>query len=347
MSTSEAANKRLPTEQSATPPVLVDTFGRQHRSLRISVTDVCNIRCQYCMPAELAHFMPRDHLLSYEAIVQFAQIAIDCSINRFRITGGEPLTRPNLDTLIAQLSDLKGLNDLALTTNGILLSQQADALVAAGLKRVNISLDTLSEATFKRLSRRDGISRVIDGIDAALASELDVKLNALVLRGVNSDDILELVDFAQQRKTTIRFIEFMPLDADGAWNDDTMISGEQLRTEITQHLGPLEPVPLKSKSQPAREFKLPGGGHVGFIDSVSSPFCSSCDRLRLTADGKLRNCLFGQQEWDVSELLSKAEVDRKQVIETIRTCILAKHAAHGIAQPGFKPPQRAMYQIGG
>ncbi len=346
MPTSEAVNQGLPSESNTTPP-LVDTFGRQHRSLRISVTDVCNIRCQYCMPAELVRFMPRDHLLSYEAITRFAKIAIDCSINRFRITGGEPLTRPNLAALVADLSALDGLDDLALTTNGMLLAQQIDELVAAGLKRVNISLDTLSEATFRRLSRREGIAQVIEGIDAALASKLDVKLNALVLRGVNSDDILQLVEFARQRKTTIRFIEFMPLDADGAWNDDTMISGDQLRREISTHVGPLEPVPPKSQSQPAREYQLSGGGRVGFIDSVSRPFCSGCDRLRLTADGKLRNCLFGQQEWDVSELLAQAKLDRDQVIETVRTCILAKHAAHGIAQPGFKPPQRAMYQIGG
>lgn len=331
------------------PPTLplVDQFDRVHRSLRISVTDICNIRCQYCMPKESVQFMPRDHLLSYDAIVKFARIAISCGISRFRITGGEPLTRPGVAGLVQQLAQQDGAEDIAMTTNGMLLAKHAAELAAAGLRRVNISLDTLREETFKRLSRRDGINSVIQGIDTALASGFEVKLNALVLRDINSQDVIELVEFARTRNTTIRFIEFMPLDADGAWNSNTMVSGAELRQAIEREIGPLSPIEPKSAAQPAREYLLPGGGRVGFIDSVSQPFCSNCDRLRLTADGKLRNCLFGQQEWNVAELLTASTINAQEIESALRRCIQAKHAAHGIDDENFVPPKRAMYQIGG
>lgn len=331
----------------APPLPLIDQFDRVHRSLRISITDICNIRCQYCMPSEAVQFMPRDHLLSYDAIVEFARIAISCGISRFRITGGEPLTRPGLATLVQNLDQLDGAKDLAMTTNGMLLAKHAAELATAGLRRVNISLDTLREETFKRLSRRDGIASVVEGIDAALANNFEVKLNSLVLRDINSQDVIELVDFARTRDITVRFIEFMPLDADGAWNSDTMVSGAELRRTIEQEIGPLSPIASKSAAQPAREFSLPGGGRVGFIDSVSQPFCGNCDRLRLTAEGKLRNCLFGQEEWDVARLLSASTIDRQEIESSMRRCIQAKHAAHGIDNANFVPPKRAMYQIGG
>lgn len=337
-----------PSSQATGPPPLMDRFGRVHRSLRISVTDVCNIRCQYCMPSETVRFLPRESLLSYAQIVQFVRIATRCGIQRYRITGGEPLTRPELPELLRQLSEIEGLNDLALTTNGMLLADQAQSLVSAGLKRVNISLDTLSEDTFKRLSRRSGIGQVLNGIEAAVACPgLDVKLNALVMRGINLDDVLELVAFARQRDITMRFIEFMPLDADGAWNDALVVSGKELRQIIAAELGPLTPLTSTSAAQPSNDYALSGGGRVGFIDSVSQPFCGGCDRLRLTAEGRLRNCLFGQEEWDISQLLKQTPVDEQEVIDLMRHCVEAKHAAHGIAQPGFTPPARAMYQIGG
>ncbi|HBE66724.1 MAG TPA: GTP 3',8-cyclase MoaA [Planctomycetaceae bacterium] len=328
--------------------MLTDKFGRVHKSLRVSVTDVCNIRCQYCMPAEDVRFLPRSRLLSYEQIARFVEVVSQWGIRRVRITGGEPLTRPGLEELVRRLRRIDAIDDIALTTNGMLLGDQIDALESAGLDRVNVSLDTLSEATFKRLSRRDGIAQVIDGIDRAVDSSLQVKLNALVLRDVNSNDVIDLVRFAAERDIPMRFIEFMPLDADGAWNDTRMVSGAELRTQIEAEFGPLTPVERATKSQPAQEYRLPTGTHVGFIDSVSTPFCGSCDRLRLTAEGKIRNCLFGTEEWDVSDLLNdKAGVDNSRVKAVVQACLAAKHAAHGIADPDFKPPQRAMYQIGG
>lgn len=327
---------------------LVDKFGRVHRSLRVSVTDVCNIRCQYCMPAEDVRFLPRSRLLSYEQIAQFVNAVSKWGIRRVRITGGEPLTRPGLDELVRRLRSIGTIDDIALTTNGMLLGDQVDALESAGLDRVNISLDTLSEATFKRLSRRNGIEQVIEGIDRAVASSLNVKLNALVLRDVNSQDVLQLIRFAAERDVPMRFIEFMPLDADGAWNDTRMVSGAELRDMIAQEFGPLTSIERSTKSQPAQEYRLPTGARIGFIDSVSTPFCGGCDRLRLTAEGKIRNCLFGTEEWDVSGLLSRpAEVNENRVKEVVQACLAAKHAAHGIADPDFRPPQRAMYQIGG
>ncbi len=329
-------------------PPLVDRFGRVHRSLRVSVTDVCNIRCLYCMPGENVRFLPKDRLLSFEQIELFVRAATEVGIRKIRITGGEPLTRPNLHQLIRHLNAIDKVADIALTTNGMLLKEQVDALTQAGLKRVNISLDTLREETFQRLSRRDGIDRVIEGIDAAVDDQrLNVKLNALVLRDVNTDDILPLVDFANKRKIEMRFIEFMPLDADGAWSKETLVSGQQVRETIAAEFGELQPIKSPELSQPARSFLLPGGGKVGFIDSVSQPFCSACDRLRLTAEGKLQNCLFGRDEWDVSGALRRSDTTEDDLIAIMRSCVAAKHASHGISDEDFVPPERAMYQIGG
>ncbi len=284
---------------------LVDRFDRVHRSLRLSVTDRCNIRCQYCMP-ELASFLPHQHLLSFDEIESFVRTVATLGIHEVRITGGEPLMRPNLASLIKRLASISTLTDIALTTNGMLLSEQLSDLVAAGLKRINISLDTLSDEIFRRLSRRDGLEQVLAGIDAAAGHpQVTVRLNALVMRDINLCEVVELVEFATERGLPMRFIEFMPLDAERAWSRKQMVTGQELRELLSRRFGALTAVPRTDPSQPSVDFQLgKSGGVVGFIDSVSQPFCSSCDRLRLTADGKLRNCLFSQREWEIRPFLS-------------------------------------------
>lgn len=336
---------------SASPQdhLLVDRFGRVHRSLRISVTDICNIRCQYCMPEEGAQFLPNEKLLSFDLIERFVRAVVPLGISNFRLTGGEPLLRRGLAQLVKRLCAIDGVEDLALTTNGMLLEEQLPELLEAGLKRVNISLDTLSEEVFQRLARRSGIAKVLRGIDAACSAPgLSVKVNALVLRDVNLDGVLEMVDFATQRNLDLRFIEFMPLDAERAWNAQRMVSGSELKELIETEYGPLQSLERKDPSRPSRDYRFSDGrpGRIGFINSVSAPFCSGCDRLRLTADGKVRNCLFSQQEWDVAPMLSQ-ENGAQALVEQLRECLSAKHAAHGIDRPEFLPPARAMYQIGG
>jgi cyclic pyranopterin phosphate synthase len=333
---------------------LVDRFGRVHRSLRISVTDVCNIRCQYCMPADGVEFLPQQRLLSFSQIESFVQAAVACGIRNLRITGGEPLLRPELHQLIGKLRAIPGVEDIALTTNGMLLANQIERLVEAGLQRVNVSLDTLSETTFKQLSRRDGLQRVLDGIESTLRfPQLVVKFNALVLRDINVADVFDLVEFAMRRGSHMRFIEFMPLDSDRSWTVSRMVSGTELREMIAAKFGRLQKVADVDPSQPSVDYEFVEGafhesrGRIGFIDSVSQPFCGGCDRLRLTADGKVRNCLFGREEWDVSELLQASPCDAGKLQAALRESVLAKHASHGMADPDFQPPQRAMYQIGG
>ncbi len=345
------------THEHVSASELVDGFGRVHRAIRISVTDACNIRCQYCMPAEGATFLPQHRLLSFDKIAHFVRIATSVGIQKIRITGGEPLMRPNLAALFAKLSRIAGANDLALTTNGMLLADQLPELVAAGLKRINISLDTLNEATFKRLSRRDGLDKVLAGIAATKAfPNLRVRLNALILPAINGDDVIPLVEFARTQHLPLRFIEFMPLDAERAWDKSRLVTGDQLRARITAAFGPLREIRSSDASQPASDFEfVDGRGTVGFIDSVTKPFCGNCDRLRLTAEGKLRNCLFGHQEWDVGKLLvdsadgatgALGNLD-SEVIAVMRDCVAKKHAAHGIGDLQFQQPERAMYRIGG
>lgn len=344
----DLSHNPLPSQVNAsTETVLRDRFGRVHRALRISVIDACNIRCQYCMPETGVQFLKPDRLLSFDAIARFAAICVRLGVRKFRITGGEPLLRPRISELCRQLVAIDGVSDLAMTTNGLLLEEQLSELKKAGLRRLNISLDTLSDATFRQLSRRSGIDRVISGIDAAVEeSGVEVKLNALVLRDVNLPDVLALVEFARKRRITLRFIEFMPLDGDRNWAQDRMVSGGELREILQENFGRLTSETSRDSSQPSSDYVFENGSRVGFIDSVTKPFCERCDRLRLTADGKIRNCLFGAEEWSVEQLLSQSGSD-EQIAEVLRTSVLAKHPSHGIASPEFKPPERAMYQIGG
>ena len=327
---------------------LVDGFGRVHSDLRISVTDRCNIRCFYCMPAENVRFKPREELLTFEEITRFVHVASRLGIHKLRITGGEPLVRQDLHKLVGMLSGIPGIRDLALTTNGMLLAEQAAALRQAGLRRLNISLDTLSPQVFRQITRRDGLDRVLEGIAAAQRVGFDsIKLNAIAIRGITEAEVVPLARFARERGLELRFIEFMPLDADGRWQQDQVLSGAEIVRLLEDAFGPLEAVPPQHPGQPASDYRFAdGGGLVGFINPVTQPFCHDCNRLRLTAEGQVRNCLFSLVEWDARALL-RGHAGDDELARLIRQCVAAKKAGHGINSEEFARPQRAMYQIGG
>lgn len=327
---------------------LVDSFGRVHTNLRLSVTDRCNIRCFYCMPAENVQFRPREELLTFEEIVRFVKAVAPLGVNKLRLTGGEPLVRRDLDQLIRQLKKIGGLKDIALTTNGILLAEQAQGLKEAGLDRLNISLDSLDEEVFQNITRRTGLDAVLNGI--AVAQEVGfekIRLNAIAIRGLTEQEIVPLGRFAFQRGLELRFIEFMPLDADGAWEQADVLTGAEIRRALEAEFGELVPAKRSDLSQPAVDFQLAvGKGRVGFINPVSQPFCGSCNRLRLTAEGQVRNCLFSHEEWDARELLRSGASDQ-ELQQLVRSAVGAKAKAHGISDASFQQPERAMYQIGG
>jgi cyclic pyranopterin phosphate synthase len=327
---------------------ILDTFGRRHTNLRISVTDRCNIRCVYCMPSEHVVFRPRGDLLTFEEIARFVRIVAEMGVNKIRLTGGEPLVRTGLERLVAQLAGIPGIADLALTTNGILLADQAERLAAAGLQRLNVSLDCLDDETFEKISRRRGIDRVIAGILAAKQLNFArIRLNSVILPGVNSHAILDLARFARTHRLELRFIEFMPLNAEGPWASGQVITGAMMRQQIEREFGALSPVPPDDPSQPARDYEYSDGIRIGFVDSVSEPFCSSCNRMRLTAEGQIRNCLFSDDEWDVRRLLRDPHQDDLAIQQLVRQCVSAKWAGHGIHSQSFVKPRTAMYQIGG
>jgi cyclic pyranopterin phosphate synthase len=329
-------------------PQLVDSFGRVHTNLRVSVTDRCNIRCFYCMPAENVHFKPRLELLTFEEIERFVRVAARLGIDKVRLTGGEPLVRQGVHVLVEKLTRLPGIREVSLTTNGILLGEQVVALKRAGLKRLNISLDSLDPDTFFRISRRTGLERVLEGIFAARdAGFRRIRLNAVAIRGLTEPDIVPLAHFARQHQMEMRFIEFMPLDGDGNWEHDQVLSGETIRELIEREIGPLVPVARDDPSQPATDYAFADGvGRLGFINPVTQPFCERCNRLRLTAEGQVRNCLFSTEEWDARTLL-RGDATDEQLAELLRSSVGAKQAGHGISSDDFIKPQRAMYQIGG
>ena len=330
------------------PPLpLVDTLGRVHRSLRLSVTDRCNIRCFYCMPAGGLRFLPRAEILSFEEIVRFVGVVATMGVSRVRLTGGEPLVRHDLPKLIEQLAVVPGIDDLAMTTNAVLLAEHAVGLRQAGLERLNISLDTLDAEQFERITRRTGLDQVLAGIDAALeAGFAELHLNAIAIRGETEPQVVPLVEFARQRGLTMRFIEYMPLDADQQWQSQQVLSGADLRRLLESHFGPLVPVDRSDASRPAVDYAFADGSRVGFINPVTEPFCGSCDRLRLTAEGAVRNCLFSTQEASVRDLMRAGGSDH-QIAQLVRDVIASKKPGHGIDSPEFLRPQRAMYQIGG
>jgi len=326
---------------------LFDSFGRRHNNLRISVTDRCNIRCFYCMP-EQVQFKPREELLTFEEIERLTSVFVRLGVNKLRLTGGEPLVRAELHKLVAKLAAMPGVDDLALTTNAILLSEQAELLRRAGLERLNISLDSLSEEVFERITRRTGVERVIEGIDAAIAAGFErIRLNAVAIRGLTETEVIPLARFARERDMELRFIEFMPLDAEGNWTNDHVLSGRSIRGLLEAEFGPLQAAPRPDPSQPAVDFRFADGrGGIGFINPVSQPFCGECNRLRFTAEGQLRNCLFSHEEWDARALL-RGGADDVEIARLIRACVAAKKRGNGIDSPEFHRPERAMYQIGG
>ena len=326
---------------------ILDSFGRVHTNLRISVTDRCNIRCFYCMP-EYVKFLHQSRVLTFEEIARFVGVIAKSGVNKLRLTGGEPLVRRDLPVLITMLTAIDGINDIALTTNGLLLAENASALRDAGLDRLNISLDTLDENVFEKISRRKGLKKVLEGIDAAIESGFEkIRLNAIAIKDLTETEIVPLVKFSLEKKLELRFIEFMPLDAEQNWDTEQVLTGEKLRQVIESEFGALVEAERPDPSQPAIDFVFKNGpGKIGFINPVSEPFCGSCNRLRITAEGKIRNCLFSTEEFDVMTLLrggcSDAEID-----QLVRDCVLQKKAAHGIDSSSFHRPEKAMYQIGG
>ncbi len=326
---------------------LIDGFGRVHTDLRISVTDRCNLRCSYCMPLEVS-FKAREELLTYEEITRVARVAAGLGIRTIRLTGGEPLLRRDLAGLVRQLGALPGITEVALTTNGLLLADQAGALRRAGLTRLNVSLDSLREEMFERIARRSGLDRVLEGLAAARREGFeDIRINAVSVKGLTEDEIVPLARFCRVEGFHLRFIEFMPLDAEETWEKSQVLSGADVRAILQAEFGPLVAEASADAGQPAVDYRwADGDGRVGFIDPVSQPFCERCDRLRLTADGQLRNCLFSTVEWDARRLL-RAGGDDDGIESLLRSCVAAKRAAHGIDTPAFERPARAMHQIGG
>ena len=323
---------------------LMDGFGRVHRDLRISVTDRCNFRCRYCMPAEGLEWLPRDDLLSFEEISRVASLVVErFGIRSIRLTGGEPTVRAKLPDLVRLLSPLPV--DLALTTNGATLRLLAAELAEAGLGRINVSLDSLRRDRFEELTLRDGLARVLDGIEAALAAGLSpVKVNVVVMRGVNDDELVDFARFGRELGITVRFIEFMPLDAEEAWSEAAVVSQEEILATISA-VYPLEP--RARSNAPATQFRyMDGGGEIGVVASVTQSFCDSCDRIRLTADGQFRNCLFATEEFDLRGLLRSGASD-DEVADLVERAVAAKWAGHGIGRVDFIRPARSMSQIGG
>lgn len=327
---------------------LVDSFQRIHRNLRIGVTDRCNIRCFYCMPNEQIEFLPHRDLLTFEEIARFVRAVVPLGIQRVRITGGEPLVRRELWKLVEMLAGIEGLHDIALTTNGLLLADQAQSLKDAGLHRLNVSLDTIHEEVFQRIARRQGVQRVLDGIARAQQVGFEhIRLNAVSLKGITEEEVVPLARFARGQGLELRFIEFMPLDAEGNWDANQVLTGRQIREIVESEFGTLHPTPRDNPSQPALDWEYPdGGGIIGFINPVSEPFCSDCDRLRITSEGQLRNCLFSTEEWDAREVLRNGGSET-ELQSLVRDCIAHKRAGHGIDDPSFVRPVRSMYQIGG
>ena len=326
--------------------MLIDGHGRRITNMRISVTDRCNLRCVYCMPAE-PEWLPRPEILTFEEIERIVRIAVSMGITEFRITGGEPTARRDLPALVRGICAVEGVEDVAMTTNGVLLKKLARPLRESGLRRLNISLDTLKGEKFVHLARREGFRAVWEGIEEAdHAGFRPIKINMVVLRGVNDDEILDFAEMSRTRPWQIRYIEFMPLDGDGVWSRDQVVPAKEILERIHARW-PLELTADGPLTDPARVFRFKDGeGDIGIIASVSEPFCFACDRIRVTPDGKLRTCLFSTWETDLKGPL-RAGASDADVVDLIRAAVAKKEAGHGINDPGFVKPKRAMYSIGG
>jgi GTP 3',8-cyclase len=326
---------------------LRDSWGRELKSLRVSVTDKCNFRCHYCMPAEGLEWLSRDEVLSFEEIARLVRVLARMGVDEVRLTGGEPLVRRELPVLVGMLARTPGVHDLSLTTNGVLLDRLAAPLVEAGLRRLNVSLDSLSHVRFAEITRRDALDRVLAGLEEAERyPELrPIKINCVAIRGFTEEEVPALAELARRKPYVVRFIEFMPLDADEVWREDDVLTGGEIRALIEARW-PLAELPAKASSTAQRFRFVDGAGEIGFVNPVSEPFCSSCDRIRLTADGQLRTCLFSRREWDLKTPLREGASDER-LESLIRIAVAHKELKHKISDPGFVRASRSMSQIGG
>lgn len=328
---------------------LVDSYGRRIKSIRISITDKCNFRCTYCMPAEGLPWLKKAEILSYEEIVRIVRVAVSIGIEQIRLTGGEPLVRRDVPDLIRQLSHIEGLRSLSLTTNGVLLKQMAGALAEAGLHRINVSLDSLVREKFARLTRRDQLSRVLEGLEELekYPSIHPIKINAVAVRDFSEEEALAFARLARRKAYVIRWIEFMPLDADQIWRKEDILTGAELKAIIEAEYGPLVPITTGDPSETARRYTFSDDiGEIGFINPVSEPFCATCDRIRLTADGQLRTCLFATSETDLRAVLRSGGSD-DDLAQTIRQAVWQKELKHYIGDKRFRRANRSMSMIGG
>jgi GTP 3',8-cyclase len=326
---------------------LRDGHGRLIGDLRVSVTDRCNFRCQYCMPAEGLPWLDRDEVLRFEEIARLVGLMAAMGVHDVRLTGGEPLVRREFPKLVAMLKQIEPLHELSVTTNGFLLERDAEALVRAGVDRFNVSVDSLQRDRFFELTRRDALPQVLRGLEAlaAFPEAHPIKINAVAIRGFTEEEVLPFAEFARRTPYQVRFIEFMPLDADHAWTPDQVLTGAEIRDAIDA-VHPLEPTP-REPAATARVYRFADGqGEVGFINPVSEPFCADCNRIRLTADGRLRTCLFSLNETDLRGPL-RAEASDAELEQIIRNAVWRKELKHHVGEPGFIQPARTMSAIGG
>ncbi len=325
---------------------LRDGHGRTIGDLRVSVTDLCNLRCQYCMPADGMQWLPRDEILSFEEIERLVAVIVSLGVGAVRLTGGEPLVRKNFPALAAGIAAIPGIDDLALTTNGLYLARDADALVAAGIRRFNVSLDALSRERYLQVTRRDALQKVLDGLAALRRHDgLKVKVNAVALRGVTEHEVRAFAELARETGFEVRFIEAMPLGSGQDWQRDELLTGAELLARFEQ-LAPLEPLPREPHAT-ARVYRFTdGSGQIGFINPVSEPFCADCDRIRLTADGHLRTCLFSHHETSLRDPLRAGATDG-ELREIVEAAVWRKELKHRVGEPGFRQPARTMSSIGG
>jgi len=328
---------------------LVDSYGRRIRNLRVSVTDRCNFRCVYCMPAEGLPWLPKGDILSYEEIERLVRMMVRIGVDEVRLTGGEPLVRKDLPELIRRLARLDGLGSLSLTTNGYLLKQQAHALAGAGLRRINVSLDTLDHEKFYTLTRRDALAKVLEGLEEIekCPQVAPIKINAVAIRGFTEPEVVEFARLARRKPYEVRWIEFMPLDADQTWTKDDVLTGAEIKA-LMEEVFPLVPVEGRDPSSTSRVYRFADGmpGTVGFINPVSEPFCAQCDRIRLTAEGAFRTCLFSTVETDLRGPLRSGASD-EALEQIIRAATWEKELKHYIGDKRFRRANRSMSMIGG
>lgn len=330
--------------------ILKDSFGRAIRDLRVSLTDRCNFRCFYCLPHGEPPIAPKEQMLSYEEIEYACEIFVSLGIEKIRLTGGEPMMRRDIETIIEKLSKLKstGLRDLALTTNGYFLPDRAVGLRQAGLDRITISLDSLKRDVFREMTGVDVLDRVLAGIDAAKRAGLEpIKVNAVIVRGHNEDEVADFAEFARTHNVKMRFIEFMPLDSGHEWAREQVVSGREIRERINERF-PLVPVDVERGSETSSRYRFADGapGEVGIIAPVSEPFCGACSRIRLTADGQIRTCLFSTVEHSLRDVI-RTGASRSEIVSFIEGVVLKKEPRHYINDPEFITPSRTMSFIGG